>query len=153
MKKIITLLFCIALLSSAFAQNNHRDEWKNDINNRDDPKYDNNRDDGKYNSDRDDRKNVNNSTVYQNNRYGIAQRDQLIQRINREYDYKIQQVSYDRYMNRREKKRAIKTLEAQKAEQINQAYSEYKNRYVYSDNRNHDYKQNGRNNGNDHYNR
>ncbi len=144
MKKIITLLFCIALLSSAFAQNNHRDEWKNDINNRYDPKYNNDRDDGK---------NGNNSTVYQNNRYGIAQRDQLIQRISREYDYKIQQVSYDRYMNRREKKRAIKTLELQKAEQINRAYSEYKNRYVYSDNRNHDYKQNGRNNGNDAYNR
>ncbi len=125
MKKIITLLFCTAILSSAFAQKHNRDDWKRN----------------------------NNHTVYQNTRYSIAQRDQMIQRVNREYDYKIQQVNQNRYMNRRERKRAVKTLQAQRAERISRIYSEYNNRYVYGDNRNHDAKHHGRNNGRDNYDR
>ncbi len=121
MKKLITLLFSTALLSSAFAQSNHRDGWDND-DHRGNGRYDNNR------------------TVSQNSRYSITQRDRMIQRINREYDFKIQQVSHNNYMSRREKKRAIKSLEAQKREQIKRVYSEYNNRYVY----------NGKNGRNDH---
>lgn len=135
MKKIITLLFCTALLSSAFAQNNHHDDWNHD------------------NDRHGNRRHNNNHNVYQNNKYNTAQRDQLIQRINTQYDYKIQQVSIDRYMNRREKRRAIKSLQAQKEERINRIYSEYNNRHVYTGKRNHDDKHNGRDNGNGHYNR
>ncbi len=122
MKKIITLLFCTAMLSSAFAQRNDRDDWKNDRG----------------------------RSVYQNTRSTMAQRDQVIQRINREYDFKIQQVSYDRQMNRREKKRAIKYLQDQRAQKIKRTFAEYNNRYVYSNNRNHDDGNDGRNYGNRH---
>ena len=122
MKKIITLLFCSALITSAFAQTNHRSG-------RNDNRYDNSR------------------TVYQNNNAG---RDQMIQRINVQYNYKIQQVSHDRYMNRREKKRAIKMLQSQKAEQIKRVYAKYNSRYVYGDNGNHDYERNRRSNDNAH---
>ncbi|MEO8568557.1 MAG: hypothetical protein ABI419_05465, partial [Ginsengibacter sp.] len=108
MKKIITLLFCSALITSALAQTNHRDK----------------RNDNRYN---------NNRTVYQNSN---ARRDQVIQKINAHYEYKIQQVSHDRYMTRREKKRAIKMLQSQKAEQIKRVYAGHNSRYVYGDNRN-----------------
>ena len=145
MKKIITLLFCTAVLSSAFAQKNNRDDWKNNNNNRNEDQYNNNH--------HDDWKRDNGHTVYQNTRYSVAQRDQVIQRISREYDFKMQQVSYDRYMSRREKKRAIKTLQAQKTEQIRRVYAEYNNRDAYGENRDHSYKHNGRNDDDDHYNR
>ena len=124
MKKIITLLFCTVLISSTFAQTNHHNDRR-----------------------------YNNATVYQNNKYRIDERTEMIQRINRRYDFRIQQISNDRYMNRREKKRAIKSLEAQKREDIKRIYSEYNNRYVYSNNRNHDDNRKERSNGNGHYNR
>ena len=124
MKKIITLLFCTVLISSTFAQINHHNDRR-----------------------------YNNPTVYQNNKYRIDERAEMIQRINRRYDFRIQQISNDRYMNRREKKRAIKSLEAQKREDIKRIYSENNNRYVYSDNRNHDDNRKERSNGNGHYNR
>ncbi len=143
MKKFITLLFCSALFSSAFAQsNNHRNDWK----------YDNNRDNNNYDNRRDEWNNHHNNTAYHNNRYSTEQRDQLIQRVSREYDYRIQQISYDRYLNRREKRHAIKSLQAQKAEQINRIYTEYNNRYAYSDNRNPGDKYD-EHNGNGHYSR
>lgn len=107
MKKILTLLFCTALISSAFAQRNNHDDWKRN----------------------------NNRNVYQNTRYPVAQRDQQIQRVSREYDYKIQQVNYNRYMSRREKKRAIRSLQAEKAQRINRIYAESNSRYVYNNNR------------------
>ena len=56
-------------------------------------------------------------------------------------------------MNRRERKRAIRTLQAQRAERINRIYSEYNNRYVYSDNRHYDDKHRERNNGRGNYDR
>lgn len=154
MKKLITLLFSTALLSSALAQSNHRDDRDNNDDrgngrfdkndHRGNGRYDNNdhRDNGRYdnNDHRGNGRYGNNRTVYQNNRYSIAQRDRMIQRINREYDFKIQQVSHNNYMSRREKRRAIKSLEAQKREQIRRVYSEYNNRYVY----------NGKNGRNDH---
>ncbi|MEP6584808.1 MAG: hypothetical protein ABJA90_11095 [Ginsengibacter sp.] len=155
MKKIITLLFCSALLSSAFSQSNSHDEGRYNNDHRNDKER---HDDWKYNKgDRHDdnrRDNWNrneNGNVYRDAKYYTAQRDQSVQRVSREYDYKIQAVSTDRYMNRREKKRAIKTLQAQKDQQIRRIYSEYNNRYVYSDSRHNDDRSNGRGNGYGHY--
>ncbi len=66
----------------------------------------------------------------------------MIQKISNQYDFKIQQVYNDRRMNRRQKKYAIRNLEAEKAQQINRIYSEYNSSTVYnrSLNKNYDYK-------------
>ncbi len=110
MKKIITLLFCTAVLTSAFAQSDDRDR------------------DG-----RSDRYNGGyNNTVYQNNSNYISQRDMQIQRISNQYDYKIQHVSYDRSLSRREKRRTIRDLQDQKTMEINCIYSQYNNSNVYN---------------------
>ena len=123
MKKVITFLFCTAVISSAFAQPGRHD-W-------------------------DDRNTNNNSYGnasaydhgYQNNhdrdrrRYNIFQRDMQIQRVSRQYDYQIEQISCDRSLSRREKKFAIRALQAQKAEKINRIYLEYNGRgYTYNRN-------------------
>src|SRR5436190_1920021 len=116
MKKIITLLFCTVVFASAFAQTNHNDRddrnrnvnpnWNSNNNQVYQKEYD--RDDNRYNN-----------TVYQNNRTSIAQRDRQIQRITSQYDYRIQQVAYDRSLSNRQKRNAIKSLQAQKAQAIN----------------------------------
>ena len=125
MKKLITLLSCTALFASAFAQTNHRD-W--DDRNTNDKVY-------RKDHDRDDWR--------RNNDYSISQRNMQIQRISNRYDYQIQQVKYDRSLSRRERKHAVRALQAEKAQQINRVYSEHNNRNVYNGrrnrNRNYDY--------------
>jgi hypothetical protein len=141
MKKIITLLFCTAVFTSAFAQTNRHDA--DDRNRNVNSTWNSNSNQKGYQNDhdRDDRSGVydkrynNNNTVYQNNSYG-SQRDIQIQRITSQYDYRIQQVSYDRSLNRRQKERAIAQLQAQKAQQLNSIYSQYNNRNVYNDRNN-----------------
>jgi len=132
MKKIITLFFCTALFATSFAQSRSRDWDDNNTQNRN----------GNYQTDRDrdgipDRYDRNNTT-YQSNGYTVAQRDMQIQRVVREYDYKIQQVNYDRSMSRREKKNTIKVLESQKINEINRINAAYNNS-VYNNNRKRNY--------------
>ncbi len=126
MKKIITLLFCSAILTSAFAQRDDHDR-------------------------RDDK----NSPAYQNNNYRVAERNRMIQKISNQYDFKIQQVYNDRGINRRQRKNTIKYLESEKAQQINRIYEQYNNSAFYnrSQNRNNDYKSNNDNDrySNDHH--
>jgi hypothetical protein len=55
-----------------------------------------------------------------------------IQRITRQYDYRIQQVSYDRSKNRRKKEHAIAQLQAEKAQAINNVYAQYRNNSTYN---------------------
>ena len=149
MKKIITLFFCTALFATSFAQSRGRDWDNNNAQNRN----------GNYQNDRDrdgipDRYDRNNTT-YQNNGYTVEQRDMQIQRVVREYDYKIQQVNYDRSMSRREKKNTIKALESQKINEINRINAAYNNNNVYNNNRkrNYDKKNYDHDNRYDRYNR
>ena len=134
MKKSITLFFCTALFASSFAQSRGRDWDNNNTQNRN----------GNYQTDRDrdgipDKyDNFNNNTAYQNNNYTIAQRDMQIQRVVREYDYKIQQVNYNRSLSRREKKNTVKALEAQKINEINRINAAY-NSSVYNNSRKNNY--------------
>jgi Ni/Co efflux regulator RcnB len=160
MKKIITLLFCTTVFASAFAQTNRSD--RNDRNTNVNPDWNSNANqvyqkdhDWDDKSGRDDKRYNNNNTVNQNNRYSISQRDMQIQRISSQYDYRIRQVSYDRSLSNRQKRIAIKSLQAQKAQQIKSIYSQYNNSNVYnnSHNRNDDYKHNNRDNGYGQYNR
>ena len=124
MKKVITFLFCSAVLSSAFAQTG-RHGW--DDRNANNNSYGNATVDHGYQNDHDrDR---------DKRRYSIFQRDMQIQRVSRQYDYQIEQISCDRSLSRREKKFAIRALQAQKAEKINRIYLEYNGRgYTYNKN-------------------
>lgn len=158
MKKLFTLLFCTAVLTSAFAQTNRHDADDRNRNNNTDWNTNNNQQVYQKDHDRNDRSGVYDksydNTVNQNSNYRISQSDMQIQRITNQYDYRIQQVSYDRSLNRRQKEYAIRNLQAQKAQQINSIYSQYNsNVYNNSNNRNNDYHQNDRNNGYGQYNR
>jgi|GEM_PF-2015437 len=154
MKKLFTLLFCTAVLTSAFAQTNRHDADDRNRNNNTDWNTNNNQQVYQKDHDRDDksgeydrRYNNNNNSVNQNNNYRISQRDMQIQRITSQYDYRIQQVIYDRSLNRRQKEYTIRSLQAQKAQQINSIYSQYNtNAYNNGNYRNNDYRQNDRNN-------
>src|ERR1019366_4120857 len=128
MKKIFTLLFCTAIISSAFAQDDHRD-WNYGNNMyRDHDQY---RQHHEYNH---DRRGFNiHFFVYQNNRYRFEQRDELIARISSNYDYQIRQVINDWSLSPREKRYSILDLQAQKAQEINNIYAQCGNKTVYPD--------------------
>jgi hypothetical protein len=119
MKKIFTLLFCTAIISSAFAQDDHRD-WS----------YENNgyRDHYGYLEHRDfdhDRGRLNtNYFTYQNYRYNLNQKEEVIARISSNFDYQIQAVMDDCSLRPWEKRHDIRDLQAQKAAEINNIYSQ-----------------------------
>jgi hypothetical protein len=119
MKKIITLMFCTALVTSVFAQPGHRN-WDDSYSKRV-YKNDNDKDE------RNDRKYDNNNTVYKNGRYNAYQKNRLIEKVNREYNFKIQQVNHDRSLSRREKKRIVKSLQAQRVYEIKRINAGYNN--------------------------
>jgi hypothetical protein len=135
MKKIFTLLFCTAIISSAFAQDDHRD-WNNRNNTyRDRDEY---RQHHEYGHNR--RSFSINFFVYQNNRYRFGQRDELIARISSNYDYQVQQVINDWSLSPREKRYGIRSLQAQKAREINNIYAQCGDDTVYPDQyRHHDH--------------
>jgi hypothetical protein len=114
MKKIITLLFSFGLFATSFAQYNRGH------NNRDDQYVYNQRD------------------HYGKGNYDIAKNRNLqIERINREFDYKIQSIKNNRYLNRRAKKAAIKNAEKDRKRQIKIVNDRFK--YARSDNRYNDW--------------
>ena len=121
MKKIFTLLFCTAILSSAFAQDDGHG-W-NDRN-----RFYHNH--GEYNRHRDFDRDHDGGRfhisffVYQNNRYHYNEKDQLIARISSSYDYQIQQVINDWSLSPREKRYEVGNLQAQKAHEINNIYAQ-----------------------------
>jgi len=113
MKKLISLLFCSVVICSAFAQRNDHDKRYNDY------------------------------QVYQNSNNRYNERARVIQRINYEYNFRINQVSNNWTLSRGQKRRAIKTLEKQRAFEIRQANARfndygYNNRSKDSYNRNYD---------------
>lgn len=120
MKKIFTLLFCTAIISSAFAQDDHRD-W----NNGDHDGYREHHHDRRYDD--------NNFFVYQNNRYWLSQRDEVIERISASYDYQIQDVINDWSLNPWQKRHEIRELQEQKAREINNIYAQCNNAVTYPD--------------------
>lgn len=139
MKKIITFLFCTAVLSSAFAQRDYCD--RNDRNtsavtygNSNDNQWNYQRNDNWNNRPgRNYRMDNNNYPGYQNNSYNIYQRDQQIQKINYQYDYQAQQVMNNWSLSRWEKRDAIRDLQTQKAQQINNINYRCSDTNVYND--------------------
>ena len=122
MKKIFTLLVAVGIISLAqaqtgYGQNNRHDQRNNpstaekDYHN----EYDNGRDDNIYDNDR---------------RYnGIIsperQRDFEIARINREYDFKIQNVRDNFFKSRSQKHRQIRFLKDQRQREILMTYEKF----------------------------
>ena len=118
MKKIFTLLVAVGFITAINAQTGSRDRDNRDTRDQQtDQRVNNNKDvvrnDGRY--DNDDR--YNNTGSYNGNiRMQIAQ-------VNRKYDFKIQRVKNDHFMRRNEKMRMIRSLEAQRQQEIRMLYT------------------------------
>ena len=142
MKKIFTLLFCTAIISSAFAQEDHRNgrDRNNAYDNRGNNQgrhdwregnnaYDNRSHDQYRHEDNDrDRRGLRvNFIVYGNNQYRLDQRDEVIAQISSNYDYQIQQVINNCEISPREKRYEIADLQSQKEQAINSVYAQCRN--------------------------
>jgi hypothetical protein len=119
MKKIFTLLFTTAMLSTAFAQYGQKDQ------------RDRSRDNDVYASN-DNRGNDHYGKGYGTYVFSAREKNMQIAQINREYDYKIQSVKNKPFMAWFQKKRQINALEAQRdAEicQVNDKFNSPKNQF------------------------
>ena len=119
MKKIFTLLVAVGFLTAMNAQTGSRDRDNRDTRDRQtDQRVNNNKDvvinDGRF--DNDDRFDNNFGPYNGNIRMQIAQ-------VNRKYDFKIQRVKNDYFMRRFEKMRVIRSLEAQRQQEIRMLYA------------------------------
>ena len=117
MKKIFTLLVAVGFITAINAQTGSRDRDNRDTRDQQTDQRVNNKDvnvgDGRY--DNDDR--YNNTGSYNGNiRMQIAQ-------VNRKYDFKIQKVKNDHFMRRNEKMRVIRSIEAQRQQEIRMLYA------------------------------
>jgi hypothetical protein len=114
MKKIITLLFCLCVFATSFAQYH----WQND-----DRIYRENRQDDHYaNSsygdhyyDRDDRRHGHFNIQFV---FSAGDRNFQIERINRDFDHKVEAIQCDPYMRHHEKREAIRNIEYERTRQI-----------------------------------
>ena len=117
MKKIFTLLVAVGFITAINAQTSSRDRDNRDTRDQQTDQRVNNKDfnvgDGRY--DNDDR--YNNTGSYNGNiKMQIAQ-------VNRKYDFKIQKVKNDHFIRRNEKMRVIRSLEAQRQQEIRMLYA------------------------------
>jgi hypothetical protein len=131
MKKLLTLVFCLGTLSSVIAQN--RDYRFNDDRRNNYPGNDRRENYEARNNDRGRR--------YDDAfTFTVRERDGLINRINREYDNKIESVRRKWLMNSLDKRRLISSLEFERSSKIKGVYAKFadsRNRYYdgYSYNR------------------
>src|SRR4030095_9533713 len=117
MKKIFTLLVAVGFITAINAQTRSRDRDNRDqqANQRDNNNSKNVVvNDGRY--DNDDRYDNNTVSYNGNIRMQIAQ-------VNRKYDFKIKTVKNDYLSRRNEKKRVIRSLEAQRQQEIRMLYA------------------------------
>jgi hypothetical protein len=117
MKKTITFLFFAGAFATSFAQYNHRQN-KNDRNYRtENQRHDQyaNSSNGNRTYDRDDK---NRRHFNKGNNYSARARDFQIEKINREFAYKIQAIQHDPYLRRRAKKAAIRNAKIERSRQI-----------------------------------
>jgi hypothetical protein len=106
MKKIITLLFSTAIFATSFAQSNHRQ------------------------ADRNDNYVYNQRDHFDNRNFSPRERQFQIERINREFDFKIRAIQNNYTLRRHQKKVAIRNLEKERSIQIRMinANSHHRNR-------------------------
>ena len=131
MKKIFTLLFASCFLTAAFAQTGSRDTRDTRTNQQYDQRVDQKNgqwDNTKgYSNDKDITRN--------NDRFGNDDRfnnsnsiEMQIAHINRKYDFQVKQVQNSFFMRRYEKMRTIRSLEAQRQQEIKMLYASSSNR-------------------------
>jgi len=118
MKKVFALVLALGAMTAVFAQRGYdrRDESRDVI------------------------LGQQNRSVYNNNRsndgyYSSRERDVQIERIRRDYDWRIQSVRNDRYLRKAEKKREVRLLENERDTKIREVIDRY-NYYNNSNNRN-----------------
>jgi len=116
MKKLFVLVMAIGAMTSVFAQRGYdrKDESRDVI------------------------LGQQNRSVYNNNRsndgyFSSRERDEQIERINRNYNRRIQSVRNDRYLRNGEKKREIRFLENERDTKIREVIERYN---YYNNNRN-----------------
>lgn len=115
MKKIFTLVVALGAMTAVFAQRgyDHRDESRDVILGQP------------------------NGNIYGNRGYGGygIDRNEQIQRIRREYDWRIEAVQRDRYLRRGEKRRQIRFLENERDARIREVMRSYDRNYRVYDRR------------------
>jgi hypothetical protein len=67
----------------------------------------------------------NNNRGYNNGSFTIRERDEQIQRIRRQYNWKIESVQHDRYLRKAEKKRQVRFLENERDARIREVWERY----------------------------
>ena len=115
MKKFITLLLAVGAFATSFAQYNHHqnnDGWNDRPGSKRDDQYANSSH-GNRNYDGDDRGHYN-----RGNRYSQKEREFQIEKINRDFDFKVRAIKSDPYLRRREKRAAIRNAEIERSRQI-----------------------------------
>jgi hypothetical protein len=126
MKKIITLLLCVGAVATSFAQF-HRQQDNDDRGYR----TENRRDDQYGGSSNHNRDNRHWRSYHHGNNYAQARNFQL-QKINENFNSRIEAIRRDRYMRRHEKRVAIRNAERERARQIqmvNERFSDNNNWY------------------------
>jgi len=109
MKKIITLLFSVGAFATSFAQYNHRQN-----NDEREGQYSTSSN-GNRNYDRDDKEW---GHFNKGNNYSVRAKEFQIEKINRDFNYRVMAIQNDRYMRRREKKAAIRNAQNERSRQI-----------------------------------
>jgi len=109
MKKVFVLALSLVAVTAVFAQRgyNQRNESRDVVL-------------GQPNS-----RNVYGNDRGYNNGFSIRERDAQIQRINREYNRRIEAVKYDRYLRKAEKKRQVRFLENERDARIREVVQRY----------------------------
>ena len=124
MKKILAVVFSLGLLSTAFAQGGYPRSGDYDYGRPTNPVY----------KDRSDRN---------GNYFSARERDAMITRINREFNFKIMAVRHDRFMRNAEKRRQIRFLEIRREQEIREVHLRFSRQRS-----NRDYDRNDRNDRN-----
>ena len=122
MKKVFALVFALGAMTAVFAQGGYdrRGESRDVILGQQNGSV--------YNNDR----GYSNNRGYKNGYSSIRERDAQIDRIRREYEWRIQSVQRDRYLRKAERKRQIRFLENERDARIREVMESYR----YQSNRN-----------------
>ena len=136
MKKIFTFIVSTTLFTSAFAQYNNSNQHDHSYDKSKDVAVTDsrNQNDHGYNKGNDAGTNANwnkkdDNSYNDNYAFSNRDRDMQIMKINREYNYKIQDVKNNVFMNRFKKQRVISMLEAQRNDEIQKVYAKFNNRH------------------------
>lgn len=129
MKKIITFLFSVSMMSSAFAQFGSKDQQygsrDQQYGNKDQKDYAYGKKDVVFNDGKFKR---NDDHFNDNYFFAMRERDMQLAQINREYDFKVQSLKFRLFMGREKKERLICMLEEQRKNEIQMVYAKFSDR-------------------------